>query len=168
MRICHFNVYHILYPASCFPTSPACAYAYAFGGRSREGRRTWASEFPPGRRMRAEKNRASCTVVAALWMSVCSTYPMTRLHVDCTFGCPFTRMSPVMLPCAQGGEMSGLLAALSHPGRQRFMRAATAALMLLSSDGGAGSCRAFVAASASGGSRFTGSRFTGCTEQRRQ
>ena len=35
------------------------------------------------------------------WMSLCSTYPMTRAKVFCTLGCPLTRTSPSILPAAQ-------------------------------------------------------------------
>ncbi len=34
-------------------------------------------------------------------MSVCSTYPITRANVCCSFGKPPTRMSPVMVPAAR-------------------------------------------------------------------
>ncbi|KFM28431.1 Coatomer subunit beta-1 [Auxenochlorella protothecoides] len=51
-----------------------------------------------GRRRRALNWQASCTVACGMWMSVCSTYPITRAKVRSCLGCPFTRMSPVITP----------------------------------------------------------------------
>lgn len=48
--------------------------------------------------IRAEKRSPSRTVVYGSWMSFCSTYPVTRPKKLSSFGFPFTRMSPVMVP----------------------------------------------------------------------
>ena len=55
-----------------------------------------------------DRERRACTM--GEWMSVCSTYPITRANVCCSFGKPPTRMSPVMVPAARPCQCAPLSA----------------------------------------------------------